>query len=484
MKTQSEVQVQERVWVIAGLELPAESVRKSVSLLVAVTALAAIWFAPLNMAPQAKHALAISIFMVILWATEALEQAITGLLGCYLFWTLGVVNFSSAFAGFASDTPWFILAAMMIGAMVINSGLATRLAYRILPIFGSSYSRILLGMILIDFTLTFFIPAGPQRLVIIAAIAAGLVDAFGVAPKSNIGRGLFITLTYTVSIFDKAIIGSTPSILARGIIERIGQVPVYWSQWFIAYLPLDIITILFCWFVVQRLYPPEKKELPGGREGLRQRAAAMGPMTAAEKKCLLLVATAILLWVTDFIHHISPARVAIGVALAACAPFVGLLSREDLKKVNFWLMILMGTAISMGLVLRETKALDTITGVLFSWVGPHIDSPMTSTLLLYWSAFILHMVLSLETAMVSMSLPALMNFALQNGHDPLAIGMVWTFATGGKIFIYQSLVIITGYSFGYFEAKDVLKMGAILTTVESLILLFLVPLYWPLIGIS
>jgi len=61
--------------------------------------------------------------------------------------------------------------------------------------------------------------------------------------------------------------------------------------------------------------------------------------------------------------------------------------------------------------------------------------------------------------------------------------MIWTFASGGKIFAYQSAVLIVGYSFGYFEARDLLKVGFILTVVESFILLLLVPLYSPLIGI-
>ena len=147
-------------------------------------------------------------------------------------------------------------------------------------------------------------------------------------------------------------------------------------------------------------------------------------------------------------------------------------------------MILKGAAVSAGSVLQETKALDTLTGAMFSWIGPHMQSPLKSTLILYWAAFILHIVLALETAMLSVALPAVLNFALQQGYPPLATGMIWTFATGGKIFIYQSMVMITGYSFGYFDARDVLKMGAILTAVESLILLFLVPLYWPRIGMS
>jgi len=49
--------------------------------------------------------------------------------------------------------------------------------------------------------------------------------------------------------------------------------------------------------------------------------------------------------------------------------------------------------------------------------------------------------------------------------------------------VYQSAVTIVGYSYGFFEGKDLLRIGLYLTVLESLILLLLVPYYWPLIGI-
>jgi di/tricarboxylate transporter len=61
--------------------------------------------------------------------------------------------------------------------------------------------------------------------------------------------------------------------------------------------------------------------------------------------------------------------------------------------------------------------------------------------------------------------------------------LVWAFAAGGKIFVYQSGVMVAGYSYGYFKATDLLRVGFCLTVVESLVLLLIVPFYWPLIGI-
>ncbi len=70
------------------------------------------------------------------------------------------------------------------------------------------------------------------------------------------------------------------------------------------------------------------------------------------------------------------------------------------------------------------------------------------------------------------------------GCNPVAIGLVWTFAGGAAIFAYQSAVLVMGYSYGYFETKDLLKVGAVLAIVEGLLLIVLVPLYWPLIGLN
>ena len=66
----------------------------------------------------------------------------------------------------------------------------------------------------------------------------------------------------------------------------------------------------------------------------------------------------------------------------------------------------------------------------------------------------------------------------------LLLGMIWTFSAGGKLFAYQSGVLIVGYSYGYFAARDLVRMGACHTVEEFLVLLLLVPFYWPLIGLK
>src|ERR1700704_4743123 len=155
-----------------------------------------IWFAPLNLEPQTQHAFAIVAFMVGAWITQAMDYALAGFVGCFLFWALGVVRFPVAFSGFANDTSWFLFGALLIGAIAMRSGVARRLAYIILLRVGITYPRILLGLIITDFLLTFVVPSGIARVVIMAAIALGLVEAFGAARGSNVARGMFLILIH------------------------------------------------------------------------------------------------------------------------------------------------------------------------------------------------------------------------------------------------------------------------------------------------
>ena len=49
--------------------------------------------------------------------------------------------------------------------------------------------------------------------------------------------------------------------------------------------------------------------------------------------------------------------------------------------------------------------------------------------------------------------------------------------------MYQNAGLILVF-LRFFQARDVLKVGAVLTVVEGLLILMLVTLYWPLIGLS
>jgi anion transporter len=442
-----------------------------------------VWFGPWGLEPNAQHGLALMAFVLLGWMTQIVDSAIIGLSGIYLAWALGVVPFPVAFSGFANTTPWFLFGAMLFGLMAAKSGLARRLAFGVMRRIGSTYPRLLLGVIVSDFLLTLLVPSGVARVAIMGSVALALLDVFGVPKTSRIARGMFITLTYTATIFDKMLIGGAASITARGVIESAGNVEVLWSQWALAFLPVDILTILIAWGLTLWLFPPEVRIPRGGRDFLDAELLRMGPLSTLEKRAAALMLLAIGLWMTDFLHRLPAPMIGIGVGLLATMPRIGVLDAEDLKKLNFLIVIFVAAAISTGEILRESGALRLLTSVAFGWLEPFVGNPWEAVPVLYWTGFIYHIFLGDEVSMLATSLPLLMQFAHAHQVDPLTLGMIWTFGAGGKIFIYQTAVLLVGYSFGCFTPRDMFRMGLALTLVEFVLLLLVVPFWWPLIGL-
>ena len=462
---------------------PVYSTRMLVGAALGPLAAVGIWFAPLSLEPLAQQALAVVAFMIVYWIAEPIDHGLTAITGCFLFWALNIAAFEVAFSGFATSTPWFLYGGLLMGEAAASTGLARRIGYFIMGLVGVSYSRILMSVILVVVTMNFLIPSGMAQVAVLAPILMGIVAAFGVAPLSNIGRGLFVLVTYTCGLFNKMILSGASSILTRGTVEGLSGETIYWGEWLIAFLPMTLVTIFACWFVVLWLYPPEKKELPGGRQYIQDAVANLGPWTIEEKKTLAWMLIAIGLWSTDLLHHINPAKVAMGTGLAIALPKVGVLTTKAVKRVNLLLIVFMAGALSMGEVLVQTNAINVLTGAAMSWMTPFLGPPFISTIVLFWTGFVYHFFLGSELSMLSTSLPVIVNYASTNGFDIKAISLIWNFSTTSKIFVYQSSVLMLGYAYGYFETKDLLKLGIALTIVEGIILSLLVPLYWPLIGL-
>lgn len=252
-------------------------------LAVAIAVGVALWFLPIVNDPHARHALAIGAFMVVGWMTHGLDPAVTGLIGSYLFWALGVVAFPVAFGGFADSTTWFIFAAVVLGATATRTGLPRRLALLMLRRAGTSYSRVLLRLITADLLLTVFVPSGVARVMVMAPVAIGVLDAFGLAAGSNAGRGLFLALIYAATIFDKMILGGLAAITARGGMAQAG-VEVLWSRWALACAPGSLITVVAVWRLALWLFPPERMALKDGEDYVRESLERLGRRSTAERR--------------------------------------------------------------------------------------------------------------------------------------------------------------------------------------------------------
>jgi sodium-dependent dicarboxylate transporter 2/3/5 len=441
-----------------------------------------VMLAPVELGSNTRAALAIAAFMIIAWATEVMEYTAAGLIGLLLFWFFEVAEPSVIFRGFVDPAVWYYFGAVLLGTIATKSGLTHAIGSFVVTRVGLTYSRLLFGLILIDFLLTFIVPSGTARVVIMAPLCITVIDLFGVGRGSNIGRGVFLLVTYASATFDKMIIAGTGAITARGFIERVGEVDVTYSFWLLAFLPCSILTIFAGWRLTLWLFPPEVESLEGRREEILARFRTAPAPASDAIKSTVLIALAVGLWLTDSFHDIPAAMIAFGIGLLALLPFVEVLNIDDLRKANILPFFFVGAALGMSEVLRETGGLQILTNAMMANVEPYLQDRTLAVPFLYWTAFIYHFFTASEIPMLATSLPVLMEYSKTHMLDPLWVGMVWSFSAGGKLFAYQSAPLVVGYSYGYFRHTDLIKLGGLITILEFFALAFCVAFWWPLFG--
>ena len=137
---------------------------------VKLAAAAAVLFAILLMpaqpglSSQGQQVLAIVAGAVVLWATEALPVAVSSLLVVVLLnVTGGVKSPSEALIGFSSPILYFLIGSQVMGAAVMKSGLAARLAGYLVDRSGGSPRRLTAQLLLALPFMAFLIPSAINR---------------------------------------------------------------------------------------------------------------------------------------------------------------------------------------------------------------------------------------------------------------------------------------------------------------------------------
>ena len=459
-------------------------IRTQLSLLLGPATACLIWVMPLGLEPVQQKALAIVVFMVIYWVGESVDHAVTALIGCYLFWALGVTKFSTAFTGFASATPWFLFGGALMAEAATHTGLAKRLGYRVLSASGTSYDRLLFGIVSLSLLAAPLVPSATARIAIIAPLLIGVLSAVPSKDQSNIGKGSFLALTMMSMLIDKMILAGATPVLAQGIIKEQTGVQILWGHWFVAFLPATLMTSVAVVFAARWLFPAANTETPEGRKYLREERLKLGALSSQEKRVLIVLCTAIMLWGTDYLHHLEPTVIALGAGLVLVLPKIGVLDTRAVKKVNFLVIIFSAGALSMAAVLAEAKSLDAINDFLVAHVSPWLSNGLLASVSLYWGGVLYHFIFPNNQSLLSTSLPLLLSICKDLPYNPAAVGLIWQYATGGTLFAYQSSILVMGYSYGYFESHDLLKFGAALALIQGIILMLIVPLYWPLVGLG
>ena len=435
---------------------------------------------------QLRAGLGVIIAGIFLWITTPLPLPHTALLLIVALTVSGAVPLEVSLSGFSSNALFLIIAGFMIAAGVNSTSLFKRFAYSILIKCGATPRRSLLAILIILQATAFVIPSIAVKVTLPLPAVMSILKTLGPG-RSNVKTALLLGVAYGVSITSLGLLpAAIANAIAADLIARFTGHQITYVQWAVYNLPLSLILLPVCWQVLLWVFPPEVDSFPGGTAALRQRLAELGPVSSAEKRCLVILALVIGLWLTEPLHGWPTAIPALIGAFLMAAPMAGVTGMERLLRIDWGTVIIAGTSLSLGNALIVTGATTFLAGLLFParLTEAVFSVPILTVVFVALFTQIYHLFVGNVATVVVSILPVFLELSAASATNfPAMIGFTTSVsALCGFFLVIQTMPNVIIFGTGLIRAEDFLKGGLVLTICILIGIVFISAVWWPLLG--
>ena len=465
--------------------LPAIRMLIGIGLPVSIFAVIMLMPTPDGLTAQGQRALAIMVLAVVLWSTESLHIAVTGLISMVLLVLFqGVGDIGEALHGFSQPVCYFLLGILTLGLAVHKSGLAERMAISLIRMSGGSPKKLYLQMLVSFAVLTFALPSASTRGAILVHVYEQVLENWEVKKTARLYKAIMIAMASLNRLGSTALLagGITPVVAAALVVEYGNLNDFSWTGWFLLMALPFYVMLMIGGLLVFILY----------NSGFKQTNGAQGPNlinTPVSKQEIrigvILMATA-LLWFTDFAHGLPPAVPALIAMVVILMPKVGLLDWRDFEQNLGWTnFFVIATSLSLANALVTSGAAGWFAELLVGGVTGLDDSPFLILLVMVVSAAIARLLMPNIAAYLALVIPIAMSTGGAMGLNPIICGLA-VVIVGDSVVFYPAggTASVFIYIRAEIRSPEVFRLGIIMTVV-SIATLFGVALpYWGLLGHS
>jgi len=419
---------------------------------------------------------AATVFCLGLWAIGVVPLHLTALVFLLFASLFDLGPLTVIFSGFASPALWLIFGGFILGVAVQQSGLGARFAVSLVRIVGASYPRIVLGVVLVAMALGFAVPSSMARIVILMPIVVALADRLGFAEGSKGRTGVTLAAAFATFMPMFAVLpANVPNVVLAGIAETVHGISISYVEYLALHFPvLGALKTAVIAGAVLALFPDVPR--------MREMDEECAPMTAAQWRVAGVLAVALALWMTDFLHGISPAWVALGVGLACFLPGIDVAPHDTIeRRLNYGTFIYVAGLLGLGNLIAESGLGKVLGDTLLSLA--HLD-PATP----HWNFFALTAMGTLiswvatlpgEAAVLG---PVAGEIAAATGFSVTSVLMIIAIGFSTVILPYQAGPMIVGIHMAGVTLAAGTRLCATIGAITILVLLPLDFLWWRLLG--
>lgn len=416
---------------------------------------------------------AFTLIILSFWATGIIPEYLTAL----IFFT-GATLFTIApsgiiFSGFSSSAFWLIMGGLVLGVAINVTGLGKRIAALAANRLDRSYAGLIGGLVLSCTLSGLVMPSALGRVVLLVPITVSIAERFGLQK----GRKGY-TGAVTAAVLGCFLPGFTilpanvPNMVMSGLSETLYHYTPFYGEYLLLHFPmLGILKSLLLAFLILILFPdsidkdrPEALDLPE-------------PITTKEKVLALILLSMLAMWVSDFLHHISPAWVAMTGACIVLLPFVKIVDNQLFQqKINFASLFYIAGILGLGQMINHTGLGSVLARLSIDILPldqstPFINYMALSTLAMVTGAF------TTQPGIPAVLTPFAGELSVATGFSLKAVLMTQVLGFSQPLFPYQVPPLLLGLQIAGVPLFEGFKL-CFLLALGALFLLFPLDYWW------
>ena len=426
-----------------------------------------------------KMAIALMIAGIVLWVTEPVPMAISGLVIMVSMPAFGIVPFLNitdqatgavtigVWGNFISGVIFFILASFGITSALLKTKVPAKIVFGLMRITKGSAKLTVLMFMIATATVSAFVSNLPTTALFAGIAMSSIIEmeqkTGDERHAKNLGKALMIGIAYASCMGGMITpAGSALNIMTlnmlRGATE--GAVNIMFLDWVLMSAPIAVILLFVCWISVVFIFKTDRIS-DETVAAIQKNGENVGKLDAFDWKTLIIILGMIVCWVaSNWTGWDATAIAILGMALFFL-PGIDVLSwKEYISSVQWAIVLLIGCVQSIAGGIKQQGAASWLFGSTVGKLGASAGALIGAT-----SAILplLRLIIPVGPALIAISIFPLAGMAPAMGVSAAVFAIIIAYNANTTFLLGVDSNNMMTYKYGQWEMKDFFIAGLLPT---------------------
>jgi len=446
--------------------------------------------------PVGDQVIAVAIWMISWWVSEAVSISVTALLPLLLFPILKIMPLDEVGGYYGSPIIFLFFGGFVLALALEKVNLHRRIALTIIKYTGATPNKVILGFMIATGFLSMWI-SNTATTVVMLPIAMSVIyllikDEDGFTKKDkNFALSVMLGIAFSANAGGIAtVIGTPPNSVLIGLLENEYNMEISFLKWMALGLPFSILMIGIIYVVLITFFPSKGLDFNASKNVIQEQLDKLGPTSSKEKQVLLIFGITIALWISrTLINSLLPGlklndtTISMAGAIALFAiphsfkkgDFI--LEWKDTQKLSWGILILFGGGLALAKGMSASGIVNRVSDLI-----SNTDLPIVITVAILITFMLFLTELMSNVALVAVLAPVVAGIAIGLEIPLLYVLIPVTMASSCAFMLPMATppnAIV--FASGYVKVNDMVRVGIFLNSIAIVLLIIMYQFIIPLV---